>query len=81
MKHYDICILGTNTTNTKTIHQLQEQYKGLLLDNSSQSKIRYRNAIKTQKGYILILYKEKQNIQIFTKHLVNSKDIKSYNKI
>jgi hypothetical protein len=81
MKHYDICILGTNTTNSKEIDALQKLYNVLLLDNSSQSKIRYRNAIKTQKGYILILYKEKQNIQIFTKHLVNSEDIKSYNHL
>jgi hypothetical protein len=81
MKHYDICILGTNTTNSKEIDALQKLYNVLLLDNSSQSKIRYRNAIKTKKGYILILYKEKQNIQIFTEHLVNSEDIKSYNKI
>jgi hypothetical protein len=81
MPHYDITILGTAIKDYKEIHKLQEQYKVLLLDKASQSKIRYRNAIKTKKGYILIVYKEKHTIQIFTEHLLNSEDIKSYNHL
>ena len=62
MPHYNLTILTSKTTNPSLIQKLKERYKVLLVDKKSQ----YRNRIKTEDGYIIILKKEKKNIEIST---------------
>ena len=62
MPHYNLTILTSKTTNPSLIQKLKERYKVLLVDKKSQ----YRNRIKTEDGYIIILNKEKKNIEIST---------------
>ena len=62
MPHYNLTILTSKSTNPSLIQKLKERYKVLLVDKKRQ----YRNRIKTKDGYIIILNKEKKNIEIST---------------
>ena len=50
------------TTNPSLIQKLKEKYKVLLVDK----KRHYRNRIKTEDGYIIILYQDKKNVEVST---------------
>ncbi|SFV71449.1 hypothetical protein MNB_SV-13-1413 [hydrothermal vent metagenome] len=50
------------------------------IDKSEKIKLRYRNFIKTKDGYIVILHKDKKNIEIFTPTLLHIEEFKRYNK-
>jgi len=67
MPHYNLTIITSQKSNRKLIHALKEQYKILLVDK----KKHFRNTIKTQNGYRVILHKEKKNIEISTNLLIN----------
>lgn len=67
MPHYNLTIITSKTSDSKLIHTLKEKYKVLLVDK----KTGYRNTIKTEDGYIVILRKEKKNIEISTEMLIN----------
>ena len=62
MPHYNLTILTSKTTNPSLIQKLKERYKVLLVDKRSQ----YRNRIKTEDGYIIILHQDKKNMEIST---------------
>jgi len=66
MPHYNLTIITSQSSDTKIIHKLKEKYKVLLVDKKKQ----YRNTIKTDDGYIVILHKEKKNITISTEMLL-----------
>jgi len=66
MPHYNLTIITSQSPDTELIHTLKEKYKVLLVDKKKQ----YRNAIKTDDGYIVILHKEKKNITISTEMLL-----------
>ena len=66
MPHYNLTIITSQNSDTKFIHELKEKYKVLLIDK----KKHYRNTIKTKDGYIVILNKEKKNIEISTEMLI-----------
>ena len=67
MPHYNLTIITSQASDTKLIHEIKEKYKVLLVDK----KRHYRNTIKTKDGYIVILHKEKKNIEISTEMLIN----------
>ena len=67
MPHYNLTIITSQKSDRKLIHTLKEQYKILLVDK----KRHFRNTIKTKNGYIVILHKEKKNIEISTDLLIN----------
>ena len=67
MPHYNLTIITSQSSDTQLIHTLKEKYKVLLVDKKKQ----YRNTIKTEDGYIVILHKEKKNLEIFTEMLID----------
>jgi len=62
MPHYNLTILTSKTTNPSLIQKLKERYKVLLVDK----KRHYRNRIKTEDGYIIILHQDKKNVEVST---------------
>ncbi len=62
MPHYNLTILTSKTTNPSLIQTLKERYKVLLVDKKRQ----YRNRIKTEDGYIIILNQDKKNVEVST---------------
>ena len=66
MPHYNLTILTSKSINPSLVQKLKERYNVLLVDKKSQ----YRNRIKTEDGYIVILNKEKKNIEISTEMLI-----------
>ncbi len=62
MPHYNLTILTSKTTNPSLVHKLKERYKVLLVDK----KRHYRNRIKTEDGYIIILNQDKKNVEVST---------------
>ena len=62
MPHYNLTILTSKTTNPSLIQKLKERYKVLLVDKKRQ----YRNRIKTEDGYIIILNQDKKNVEVST---------------
>ena len=66
MPYYNLTIITSQSSDTQLIHTLKEKYKVLLVDKKKQ----YRNTIKTDDGYIVILHKEKKNITISTEMLL-----------
>jgi len=67
MPHYNLTIITSQKSDNTLIHELKERYKVLLVDK----KKHYRNTIKTKDGYIVILHKEKKNIEISTEMLIS----------
>jgi len=67
MPHYNLTIITSKQTDNTLIQILKEKYQVLLIDKKKQ----YRNTIKTEDGYIVILNKEKKNIEISTEMLVD----------
>jgi len=59
MPHYDITIIGSYQLYTSFKNKFQKGLKILFVKN-------FRNSIQTENGYIIILNKEKKNIQIST---------------
>ncbi len=66
MPHYNLTIITSQHADAQFMHELKEKYKVLLVDK----KKHYRNTIKTEDGYIVILHKEKRNIEISTEMLI-----------
>lgn len=71
MTHYDITIIGKSIEDSSIVEKLKDKYKVLFIEKGSHT--RYRNSIKTENGYIVILNKEKKNIQISTGVLIVKK--------
>ena len=67
MPHYNLAIITSQASDTKLIDELKEKYKVLLIDK----KKHYRNTIKTEDGYIVILHQEKKNVEISTEMLID----------
>ena len=67
MPHYNLTIITSKNSDSELIHILEEKYKILLVDK----KKHFRNTIKTENGYRVILNKEKKNIEISTDLLIN----------
>ena len=67
MPHYNLTILTSRSSNAKLINELKEKFSVLLVDKDKH----YRNTIKTENGYIVILHQEKKNVEISTKLLIN----------
>ncbi len=67
MPHYNLTILTSKTTNPSLIQKLEEKYKVLLVDKKRQ----YRNRIKTEDGYIVILHKGRKNMEVSTDILLD----------
>ncbi len=62
MPHYNLTILTSKTTNPSLIQKLKERYKVLLVDKKRD----YRNRIRTEDGYIIILHQDKKNMEVST---------------
>ena len=62
MPHYNLTILTSKNTNSSLVKKLKERYKVLLVDK----KRHYRNRIKTEDGYIIILHQDKKNVEVST---------------
>jgi len=67
MPHYNLTIITSQKSDNELIHVLEERYNILLIDK----KKHFRNTIKTENGYRVILHKEKKNIEISTDLLIN----------
>jgi len=63
MPHYDITIIGSYQLYTRFKKKFKNKLKILFVD-------KFRNSIQTENGYIIILNKEKKNIQISTDILI-----------
>ena len=66
MPQYNLTIITSHASDTKLIDKLKERYKVLLVDK----KKHYRNTIKTEDGYIVILHQNKKNVKISTEMLI-----------
>jgi len=64
MTHYDITIIGTKKDCMSLARTFKNNLKVLFLDT-------FRNRIKHEEGYTIILYKDKKNVQIFTDIFIN----------
>jgi len=67
MPHYDITIIGSYQLYTSFKKKFKKGLKILFVKN-------FRNSIQTENGYIIILNKEKKNIQISTDILLKIDD-------
>ena len=67
MPHYNLTIITSKNSDNELIHALEERYNILLVDK----KKHFRNTIKTENGYRVILHKEKKNIEISTEMLID----------
>ena len=67
MPHYNLTIITSKNANSTLIHALEERYNILLVDKKRD----YRNTIRTENGYRVILHKKKKNIEISTDLLIN----------
>ena len=65
MPHYDITIIGSYQLYTRFKKKFKNKLKILFVD-------KFRNSIQTENGYIIILNKEKKNIQISTEILIQT---------
>ncbi|XOB61281.1 hypothetical protein ACMC56_11775 [Campylobacterota bacterium DY0563] len=71
MRHYDITIINASKKDLNLAQKLKDKCKVLLVEKYSSIKTYYRNHIKTDNGYIVILYENKKNIQIHTEVLLD----------
>lgn len=71
MTHYDITIINGSQEAANLAHKLQNRCKVLLIGEDTSIRTRYRNHIKTNNGYIVVLYKGKKNIKIYTEVLLD----------
>jgi len=67
MPHYNLTIITSEASDNALIHALEKQYNILIVDK----KKHFRNTIKTEYGYLVVLYKEKKNVEISTDLLIN----------
>jgi len=67
MSHYALTILTSSSLSRELSERLEQQYNVLLVDRKKQ----YRNTIPTDDGYIVILHKEKKNVEISTTMLLD----------
>jgi len=67
MPHYNLTIITSEASDNTLIHALEKQYNILIVDK----KKHFRNTIKTADGYLVVLYKEKKNVEISTDLLIN----------
>jgi len=65
MPHYDITIIGSYQLYTRFKKKFKNKLKILFVE-------KFRNSIQTDEGYIIILNKEKKNIQIYTEILIQT---------
>jgi L-2-hydroxyglutarate oxidase LhgO len=85
MKQYDITIIGSGLRSTTLASQLGDSYRILLVDknktdlqhikNQNIEQIhatQYRNCIKNDQGYTVVLHKDRKNILICTKVLIQA---------
>ena len=66
MPRYHLTIITSKTSDVQLTHTLEEKYNILLIDKKKD----FRNTIKTEDGYLVILYKEKKNVEILTEILI-----------
>jgi len=66
MPHYNLTIITSKPSDSTLINALEQKYNILLVDK----KKHYRNTIKTEDGYVIILHKERKNIEISTQVLI-----------
>jgi hypothetical protein len=64
MPHYDITIIGSYQLYTRFKKKFKDTLKILFIE-------KFRNSIKTKDGYIVILRKEKRNVEISTEIIIN----------
>ena len=67
MPHYNLTIIISQVSDATLVNELKKRYRVLLVDKNRD----YRNTIKTKDGYIVILNREKKNIEIATKMLID----------
>lgn len=86
MKHYDIVVIGTNATHTTFDSHLKENCRILFVDEHILPQNEpflyqtpnidiafstyYRNVIKNENGYTVILNDKRKNIQVSTDMLI-----------
>ncbi len=66
MPHYALTIITSEASDNTLIHTLEEKYNILLVDK----KKHFRNTIRTEDGYLVVLHKGKRNIEISTEVLL-----------
>ncbi len=66
MPHYTLTIISSKTSDAQLTHVLEEKYNILLVDK----KKHFRNTIRTEDGYLVVLHKGKRNIEISTEVLL-----------